>query len=56
MQRLASHAVFAGVADARELGADFSLVQALPHVHQTPWGASQSFQYSRFIRVDSTTG
>ena len=34
---------------ARELGADFSLVQALPHIHQTPWGTAQSFQYSRFI-------
>jgi trans-aconitate methyltransferase len=36
---------------ARELGDEFSLVQALPHVHQTPWGATQSFQYSRFVRV-----
>lgn len=34
---------------AHELGADFSLVQALPHIHQTPFGTSQSFQYSRFI-------
>ena len=25
---------------ARELGDDFSIVQALPHVHQTPWGTA----------------
>ena len=36
---------------ARELGDDFSIVQALPHVHQTPWGTTQSFQYSRFVHL-----
>jgi SAM-dependent methyltransferase len=40
----------------RELGDQFSLEQALSHVHQTPWGTTQSFQYSRFLRVDSATG
>jgi hypothetical protein len=34
-----------------ELGARFSLVESLPHRHVTPWGATQSFQYSRFIRT-----
>jgi SAM-dependent methyltransferase len=34
---------------AHELGTDFSLVQALPYIHQTPGGTAQSFQYSRFI-------
>jgi trans-aconitate methyltransferase len=33
---------------AAELGSDFELVEALPYVHRTPWGATQSFQYSRF--------
>ena len=35
---------------AQELGDQFSLVEALPHLHRTPWGATQSFQYSRFVR------
>ncbi len=35
---------------AAELGSDFTLVDAVPHVHTTPWGATQSFQYSRFAR------
>jgi hypothetical protein len=36
---------------AAELGDGFRLVEAVPHQHQTPWGTTQSFQYSRFIRV-----
>lgn len=35
---------------ADELGSGFSLVEAVSQVHTTPWGASQSFQYSRFAR------
>lgn len=31
---------------ARELGAGFYLLKSVPEVHQTPWGKSQSFQYS----------
>lgn len=36
---------------AAELGDALELVDALPHVHITPWGATQSFQYSRFRRL-----
>lgn len=36
---------------AAELGDDFDLVESVPHVHQTPWGTAQSFQYSRFVRT-----
>ena len=36
---------------AAELGENFSLVESVPHLHTTPWGASQSFQYSRFTRI-----
>ena len=36
---------------AQELGPDFALVETVPHVHTTPWGSTQSFQYSRFDRV-----
>ena len=35
---------------AAELGKDFSLVEARPYQHVTPWGVAQSFQYSRFQR------
>jgi SAM-dependent methyltransferase len=35
---------------AAELGEEFSLVDARAHRHETPWGAVQSFQYSRFVR------
>lgn len=31
---------------AAALGAGFSLEQALPHTHETPWGARQAFQYA----------
>ncbi len=36
---------------ADELGSGFALADAVLHVHTTPWGATQSFQYSRFARV-----
>jgi hypothetical protein len=36
---------------ADELGEGFKLIESVPHRHQTPWGTSQSFQYSRFVRV-----
>jgi hypothetical protein len=35
----------------RELGHEFQLIETVPHTHRTPWGTSQSFQYSRFVRV-----
>jgi SAM-dependent methyltransferase len=35
---------------AATLGAGFALVEARPHVHRTPWGSTQVFQYSRFTR------
>lgn len=36
---------------AHELGPHLALVDSVPHAHITPWGAEQSFQYSRFQRV-----
>jgi SAM-dependent methyltransferase len=36
---------------SRELGDDLALVETVPHTHATPWGQSQSFQYSRFQRI-----
>ena len=36
---------------AAELGEGFSLIESVPHIHRTPWGMTQSFQYSRFARV-----
>jgi hypothetical protein len=33
-----------------ELGEEFELIESRPHVHHTPWGRSQSFQYSRLLR------
>jgi SAM-dependent methyltransferase len=35
---------------AQELGDDFLLLESRPHRHETPWGAIQPFQYSRFVR------
>jgi len=35
---------------ASELGDDFQLADSQPWRHVTPWGTSQSFQYSRFRR------
>lgn len=37
---------------AEELGPRFELVEARNHVHTTPWGSQQSFQYSRLRRLD----
>jgi SAM-dependent methyltransferase len=34
----------------RDLGENFELVESRPHVHHTPWGRAQSFQYSRLLR------
>lgn len=36
---------------AAQLGPAFELREARPHVHTTPWGSTQSFQYSRLARV-----
>ena len=36
---------------AAELGSDLALVDAVPYQHSTPWGTMQSFQYSRFTRL-----
>ena len=36
---------------AAELGSGLALVDAVSYQHLTPWGATQSFQYSRFTRV-----
>ena len=36
---------------ATRLGAGFSLVESRRHVHHTPQGSTQPFQYSRFVRV-----
>jgi ubiquinone/menaquinone biosynthesis C-methylase UbiE len=33
---------------AAELGREFQLVDSVAHDHRTPWGATQSFQCSRF--------
>ena len=35
----------------RTLGPTFELVHARRHVHSTPWGAEQSFQFSVFRRL-----
>ena len=35
---------------AAELGDDLVLVEAVRHVHTTPWGSTQPFQYCRFTR------
>jgi SAM-dependent methyltransferase len=36
---------------AAELGEEFALLESRPHVHTTPSGIKQSFQYSRLLRV-----
>jgi trans-aconitate methyltransferase len=33
------------------LGPGFTLVDSRRHIHHTPWGTTQPFQYSRFSRV-----
>jgi SAM-dependent methyltransferase len=35
---------------AHELGPAFALREARTHVHTTPWGSTQSFQYSRLFK------
>jgi hypothetical protein len=37
---------------AGELGPDLRLIEAVPHVHTTPWGTNQSFVYCRFQRLN----
>jgi 2-polyprenyl-3-methyl-5-hydroxy-6-metoxy-1,4-benzoquinol methylase len=36
---------------ATELGHGFALVESRTHLHTTPWGAAQAFQYTRFTRL-----
>ena len=36
---------------AERLGAGFTLLEWRRHVHHTPWGSTQAFQYSRFTRL-----
>jgi hypothetical protein len=36
---------------AQRIGSGFMLADSRRHLHQTPWGSTQAFQYSRFIRV-----
>lgn len=36
---------------ASTLGPRFALVESRTHIHSTPWGATQAFQYSRFTRL-----
>jgi hypothetical protein len=36
---------------ALTLGLGFRLIESRRHVHQTPWGSTQAFQYSRFTRI-----
>ena len=36
---------------AQVLGSGFALVRTLDHLHLTPWGSSQSFQFSVFRRA-----
>ena len=36
---------------AVELGPELRLIESVPHVHTTPWGASQPFMYCRFQRL-----
>ena len=37
---------------AERLGADFALIESKRHVHHTPWGGTQPFQYSRFLKLN----
>jgi SAM-dependent methyltransferase len=36
---------------SRTLGPGLTLIESAGHTHVTPWGATQSFQYSRFLRT-----
>jgi SAM-dependent methyltransferase len=40
-----------GEALARELGAGFARVETRAHLHETPWKATQSFQFSLFRKL-----
>ena len=51
VQRTAGAAVLARDRLAEELGSAFELRDARAHVHTTPWGSTQSFQYSRLLRA-----
>ena len=35
---------------AAELGPALRLIESQSHMHTTPWGTTQSFQYSRFVK------
>ena len=35
-----------------ELGPDFTLIESVPELHQTPSGKTQAFQYARFVKTD----
>lgn len=35
---------------AAELGSPLRLIESKSHTHTTPWGTTQSFQYSRFLK------
>lgn len=35
---------------AAELGSQLRQIESQSHTHTTPWGTTQSFQYSRFVR------
>ena len=36
---------------AQRLGQRFALMESRRHLHETPWGSVQAFQYSRFVKV-----
>ncbi len=36
---------------ANEIGLTFELRDARPHVHTTPWGSTQLFQYTWLVRT-----
>ncbi len=42
---------YSGLTLGAELGAGFELLRSVLETHMTPWGESQSFQYSLFGRV-----
>lgn len=35
---------------SEELGSGLRIMESVRHVHRTPWGTTQAFQYSRFIK------
>jgi SAM-dependent methyltransferase len=36
---------------AATLGPSYRLLESRRHIHQTPWGTTQAFQYSRLVRL-----